>query len=61
MTVVMLPKTEIPDLSKNSDLELFEAVLYITLKSGPYTPDEIQQLNLINQEFIRRDSLGKMR
>jgi hypothetical protein len=58
MTVVMLPKTEIPDLSQKSDLEMFEEVLHITLQDGPLITEQIQYLNAINQEFIRRDSLA---
>jgi hypothetical protein len=58
MTVVMLPKTEIPNLSQKSDLEMFEEVLHIILQDGPLTTEQIQHLNAINQEFIRRDSLA---
>jgi hypothetical protein len=56
--VVMIPKSEVSELEQYSDLQLFEEVLHITLQDGPLTTEQIQHLNAINQEFIRRDLLA---
>jgi hypothetical protein len=45
------------DLQQLSDVALLESVVEITLHTGPMTPKDREELDIINQEFIRRDSL----
>jgi hypothetical protein len=50
--------TKAPDLQQLSDDTLLEHVVEIMLHDGPPSPQDKQDLNAINQEFIRRDSLS---
>lgn len=45
------------DLTNISDIDLLKATVEILLHNGPVSPQDQAELDAINQEFTRRDSL----
>jgi hypothetical protein len=54
----MTIKTVKPDLTQFSDVELLTMTVEIFTHTGPLSDTDREELELINQEFIRRDSLS---
>lgn len=50
-------KYAVPNLTQKSEIDLLESVVEISLRTGPLTSEDRRELDAINQEFIRRDSL----
>lgn len=45
------------ELMNASDIDLLQEIVNITLRDGPLTPQDQAELDAINQEFLRRESL----
>lgn len=53
-----MPKMKPPDLTNVKEADLLQAVVDITLREGPLSEHDREELELITQEFQRRDALA---
>lgn len=58
LPVIQLSKNEKPDLSSFSEVELLRGVLDILAQRAELNFWEKEKLRLINEEFIRRESVA---